>query len=118
MTIKTAWQPEAEGTELPFFALIPVKIAKEIVSARPYEWEKNDEGFVLRATAYRTTCPVCSQLTVFKSEEALIDGEQSIIFCKECNAGRSEWDAIFKREQNVFDEPFLDPIMEGLMDAP
>lgn len=96
------------------FNLITVIVGKTPVEARPSDWKKDDEGYALDPLAYRTTCPHCSQLLSFKAEDVV----NELVYCTNCGAGKDRWDASFRIQRKVVEEPFQDPIAAGLMTAP
>jgi Zn ribbon nucleic-acid-binding protein len=66
------------------FNLITVKIGNEEIFARPFEFEKDEAGNLIKAIAYTTTCPKCGQLNTITTQysESVID-----IKCTSCGIG-------------------------------
>lgn len=75
------------------FDLIDVHFGSEKTTARPYEFDQDDQGNLIKATKAITSCPNCGHgndvdLTIF------FEGEEIIIKCNECGFGYfKEWEA-------------------------
>lgn len=109
------------------FDLKAVRIGKETVHARPIAWDREDadgagndsNGVPMSAVRFTTTCPSCSQLVEFGTNDVFTgkDGTPNNVVCISCQAGVEHTPdkqvAIVKIVEAK--SPFADPIAENSM---
>ena len=101
------------------FDLLNIIIAEEEMAARPVEFTHDEEENITGVTRYETTCPRCSELVQFGTNEIFEDEEGTLYVqgCEDCPIGGTLTPKVEGADFDSFlnDDTFEDPIASGKM---
>lgn len=71
----------------PYDRIELVVAGTQTLSARPIDFEFDEDNEPISVTRYETTCPECGQMIVFESVDVVVRDGVSYIGCNSCGKG-------------------------------